>query len=326
MNLEFRDDIMEPNQMDADNFMLLLKNWYTQSNDLINFMMESFSIPAGFGVNSKSKSGTEGDSKSARETIWTAYLKNMDSVLKEYGTNYNDNRQMMENVVNKWKEYQASMSEYFNMFDKSTDEGAAGTTSDIWARWLEYSNTMNSQMLRTFYNINGKSSSSAETNEDGGTDNELHGKAVFPGPGTGGINNLDSTAFDEMDRVVNSYYSELSKELMSTYESVMSQKTSPVDGSSEFIKKWSALYNKFIKELISTDGYNLILNDNLKAGLRTRGQLDEAFENQWKLLGLPTRTDLMELHRELHDMQLKLNRVTKQLDELEIGTGRKKNR
>jgi hypothetical protein len=251
--------------------------------------------------------------------LWETYVKNMDVVMRELGATYNYNQALMDNVRARWKEFTDSISNYTTA---GKELGSMySSTDDIWTKWFEYANSMNSQLLHSYYALY-----QSQPDMQSQDYYSSSGERINPGPAYNDMNKLNRQSMEEMNEVLKKYYAEISKEFMTASEAVLSQKTSAVESSQEFMEKWSDTYNNFLKELISTPAFNVISHENMKQMFNTKKQMDEAIEQHWKMLGLPTRTDIMELHRELHDLQIKLNRLNKQLVDNGINKKPKKKR
>jgi hypothetical protein len=295
-----------------NNIMGLMKEWYDQSSKMLNFMLTSFSGP-GFGNPGISGDNPEegGDSKS---TIWNGYLENIEKVMKEIASVYRYDPERMEALNKNWRDFQESVSEYFKI--DGITESAPGLPPDVWTKWFEYANTMNKRVFECFYDADAQPGMSQAFSS-------MAGSVIKTGVPCDNVSQLDEASLNEMNEIIGRYYAEMTKELMAANEAVVFKNESAVDKSQEFMEKWTGSYDKFMKELIRTRAFNVILNDNLNMSLDTKKQLDDAFETHWKTLGLATRNDVMELHRTLHDLQLKLNRFHKDFKELNENKNRK---
>jgi hypothetical protein len=301
---------MEQYQNNTIDFMNLMKDWYTQSGDLFKFMLNTFSMQPDNDLPGDRKGPVK--SEHGEKGTWHEYSKNMDSLIKELAATYNFNQKLMENLNEKWKDFQNSVGKYFSAYPEIIQGNES--QDEIWSKWFEYQNIINRQLM-DYYNNLFSSIPEPSTSEQTENPNSIpinQGTAFFS------QNKLDNESVAEMNNIFNKYYTELNKELRNTSEAIIFQKASAVEKSQDFIGKWSDLYNEFMKELIRTPGFNIILNANLLQELESKNQLDEALENHWKVLGLPTRTDIMDLHRTLHDLNLKLNTISKKLKSIDI--------
>ena len=297
---------MEPNPNPSNNFMNLMKDWYEQSGKLLELMINSFAEQN--ELNQFYSNDGSGTANKLNENIWLSYMNNFEHMLNKLGSSFSYNKDLFEGVTNSWKEFQDSMGRYINMFDGSDRNN--DLQSDVWKKWFDYSNIMNRQMLESYYTLycrRGESSQDDPQSSQSGT--PISTSALF-----GNMSSIDEASLNDMNEIIGRFYSDVTKELMAVNEGVLLRNESSVEKSQEFIEKWSGMYNKFLSELIRTPAYNIILNDNLKRSLDAKKKLDEAMEDNWKLLGLPTRTDMLELHKELHDMKLRINRLTKKMD------------
>ncbi|UCH88845.1 MAG: hypothetical protein JSV49_11490 [Thermoplasmata archaeon] len=293
----------------APDFMQLMRDWYTQSNELIRFMYEYYSFKPGKGPD---ESGSAPKAKQLQDDLWEGYIKNMDQVLNQLKTTFNFNQQLMENVLTSWKDFQEAVNKNIKIGDNGHDqEQPTPLPNDIWSKWLEYTNSMNSQLLNSYNLIYNQGAAQEDSNADFGK--PLSGKRINKGPAFNDVNRLNKESIKEMNELFNTYNTELTREYLALSQAVLLKNESGIEKSQEFMEKWSESYNSFMKELISTPAFNVILNENLKQQLLAKKQLEDAMEDQWKLVGLPTRTDIMELHREVHDLQIKLNRLSKHI-------------
>jgi hypothetical protein len=285
----------------------LMEQWYAGSNEMMQFMMKTFTLPG--KEPEKDKENGRGAKNHSKERLnqWQGYIENMESLMKNLSVVPDLSKDQMELMYQNWKEFQNAISQYFST-DKQTDT-EWGIPTEIWNRWFEYANSMNRQLFRGFYDVEPGESMKRPIST-------MTGSKIKTGVPLDNIGQLDEKSMNEINEIFSRYSDEVTREFIAANEAVMFNNESVVERSKDFFEKWVGSYDRFMKELIRTRSFNVLLNDNLKLQLDTRKQMDEAFEDHWKLLGLPTRTDVMELHRTMHDMQLKLNRLQKEVNEL----------
>lgn len=284
--------------------MELMKEWYEQSGKMMNFLLNSFGNPGNPGNPGTGDEGSGGD-PSKHETLWNGYLKNMEKMISDLSSMYRFDPERMDVLFRSWKDFQESMAGYFKTADS---EKIPGLPSDIWAKWFEYAGSMNRHLFECVYDAEGGPSMTNPYST-------VAGSTIRTGVPCDNISQLDEGTLNEMNEIISRYYAEVTKDVMAANEAVMYKNESAADKSQELMDKWVDSYDRFMKELVRTRAYNVILNDNLKMSLSSKKQLDDAMEAHWKVLGLPTRNDIMELHRTLHDLQLKLNRLHKDFKE-----------
>ncbi|UCE08416.1 MAG: IpaD/SipD/SspD family type III secretion system needle tip protein [bacterium] len=289
------------------NLMHLMKEWYARSSEMLNYMLNSFSNPAGKNPDGSDSNSKEPDQKD--ESIWNGYIENIERVMKDFANVYGIGPEQMDAVYNSWKDFLSSMTKYFNP-DNIESDSNLGISSEVWTKWFEYTNTMNRKLFECYYAQEPTSGMAPPLST-------MTGSSIRTGIPCDNVSQLDEQSLNEMNEIFSRYYADITKEYMAANEAVMFKNETAMDKSQEFLEKWTSSYDKFIKELIRTRSFNVILNDNIKQSLDAKKQFDDTFENQWKILGLPTRNDIMELHRTIHDLQLKLNRLHKDFKEFD---------
>lgn len=301
---------MEPNTDPANNYMNLMRDWYDQSGKLLHLMMNSFAYP-GESDRQNVKEGSPADGL-LNENLWTYFMTHFERILNELGTTYGFNKDLFEGVMNSWKEFSDSMGRYFTPPDDQDPN--SDLKYDVWKKWFDYSNSMNRQILEGYYNLNNRNGEAGgQETPEGQSGTQISAGALF-----GNKSYIDDRSLNDMNDIVGRYYSDVTKELLKVNEGVLYRNESSVEKSQEFIENWSGMYNRFLSDLIRTPAYNIMLNDNLKRSLDAKTQIEEALADNWRMLGLPTRTDILELHREMHDLNLRMNRLAKKIDSIEV--------
>jgi len=295
------------------NYFDIMDQWYETSNQMVQAMFNFIPRP---GTESETSDETAAKNH-AKERIdeLKGRIGTIEDLMKTMMAIPEMNKDRMEILYQTWKDFQNTLTKTYGS-DKSAKEDWSILT-EIWNKWFTYANTMNQQLFRGFYDTE-----PAESMRQPFT--TITGSKIKTGAPFDNISQLDEKSINEINTIFSSYYDEITKEFIAANEAVMFNNESVVDRSKIFFENWVNSYDKFMKELIRTRSFNVLLNDNLKLQLDTKKQFDEAFETHWKLLGLPTRTDVMELHRTIHDLQLKLNRLQKDFKEFNNRTNGKK--
>ena len=304
-NVAEQDGSSDKKEKAGYNIFDLVDQWYETSNQMVQTMF-------GFVSDQESKPEKEGEKTAKNHTKdriddLKGRIGSMESLMKNMMAIPEMNKDQTEILFQTWKDFQNAVAKTYRADEKGEQDW--GLLTEMWNKWFTYANTMNQQLFRSFYDTEPVEGMKQQFTS-------FSGSKIKTGAPFDNISQLDEKSMNEINTIFSNYYDEITKELLAANEAVLSRNESAVDRSKDFFEKWVNSYDKFMKELIRTRSFNVMLNDNLKLQLDAKKQLDEGLESHWKLLGLPTRTDVMELHRTMHDLQLKLNRLQKEVNEL----------
>ena len=299
-------------KMGGYNVFDIMDQWYEKSNEMVQAMFNFIPRPedAETGAEDKEEGAAKNHTKERIDEL-KGRIGTIESLMKTMMAVPDLNKDQLEILYQNWKDFQSTVAKTYST-DKDTEQDW-GLMTEIWNKWFTYANTMNQQLFRGLYDTEPVESIRQQFTS-------MTGSKIKTGAPFDNISQLDEDSMGEINTIFSSYYDEVSKEFVAANEAIMFNNESVADRTKLFIEKWVKSYDSFMKELIRTRSFNVMLNDNLKLQLDTKKELDEAFQSHWKLLGLPTRTDVMELHRTMHDLQLKLNRLQKDFNQFNNDT------
>lgn len=258
------------------------------------------------------------------ETIWKNFSEQMETYLKNMS---DENLGSYSKLHERWNDYRDKMIKDLN---KATDAESADVLSDLFTRWLDFSNDFESFLksmddggvYRDIYNsfedymenISGPihETLSLSMKEQFKHQEDLYSRWVDSWA------QLSSDEDNEINRLINELREKWSESSLKLSEELMrSVKEGDVQGLYRRMEReWMMAASEATQKLLLSRPYAMAQGTYIDNLLDSRITQKELMDNYLKSMGMPTREDMLKVYESLHELTSRIRKIERLLENL----------
>jgi hypothetical protein len=237
------------------------------------------------------------------------------------------------NIYSTWMDYSAEMGHHMAELLGGNEEALA----DIQATWAAWSQKMTDQLPsamladKNMQNLQDAWTQSSDRMNRYLTQQMtdqmaeyMRGTAHISGAylkSVGETTTKDAQDFSEQMSKMSEYFAENYSKLMDMTHEILEKDSNTAQKAQDIFDSWSDFYSEMFKEVMRTDAFSRWLAQVRDSYLDAVIQAKRMNEETFKVMNLPTRTDIDEVNKALKDLAMDVKEIRSQLKKEKRGKG-----